>query len=137
MCGGVTFIYQGKEQTVYFPRPNAQIPVHMRTGEIQLLTWGRRQSEQGHLPLGGWARLESIKAQRWNKFFPKPVKIAVDSFMEKDLEGKSHWFILVEGQYIQGLLASYQEERRVYVVTIEPEVGNSIHDRWPRIIFSG
>ncbi|GIT34613.1 MAG: hypothetical protein Ct9H300mP4_09320 [Gammaproteobacteria bacterium] len=27
------------------------------------------------------------------------------SFMEKDPEGKSHWFDLVKGQWIQGLIA--------------------------------
>ena len=57
------------------------------------------------MPLGGWARLDSIHAGVWNRWFPKPVKIPVLSFMEKDHEGKSHWFDLVKGQWIQGLIA--------------------------------
>ena len=41
---------------------------------------------------GGWARLDSIKAGKWEYCHPKPVLIPVQSFMEKDLDKKSHWF---------------------------------------------
>ena len=48
---------------------------------------------------------------------------------------KSHWLALKEGQFIQGLVAHYNDERRIYVVTIEPDPLNKlIHDRWPRIV---
>jgi hypothetical protein len=50
----------------------------MKDGNISLLPWGRRKEQEGNLPLGGWARLDSINA----------VKIAVEAFMEK-----SHWFV--------------------------------------------
>ena len=52
----------------------------------------------------------------------------------KDHEGKSHWFDLVKGQWIQGLIAVEKQEQRLYVVTIEPELEHSIHDRWPRVM---
>ena len=58
----------------------------------------------------------------------------VKSFMEKDLEGHSHWYELTKGQWIQGLVARRRHERRIYVVTIEPELAEVIHDRWPRIM---
>lgn len=134
MCGGVAYIYHGQQQKIYFPNPQAKLPVLKKGGEVELLPWGRRCEQEGHLPMGGWARLESIKQNRWDKYFPRPVKVVVDSFMEKDIEGQSHWFPLMNGQYIQGLVAQYQQERRLYVVTVVPEHSHAVHERWPRII---
>ena len=56
--------------------------------------------------------------------------------MEKDKAGKSHWYPLTEGSYIQGLVANDRDQQRVYVVTITPEDPDQydIHDRWPRIV---
>ena len=55
--------------------------------------------------------------------------------MEKDHNKDSHWFDLEEGQFIQGLVAHYNDEQRIYVVTVEPDpLTKQIHDRWPRII---
>ncbi len=54
--------------------------------------------------------------------------------MEKDIEGKSHWFTLTSGQWVQGLLAQQGSEQRVYVVTILPEMPEAVHPRWPRIV---
>ena len=137
MCGGVTFHYDHKELTFYFPNPKAVLPVRLKSGGISLMTWGRRQEEAGSLPQTGWARLESIKAGMWDRFFPKPVKIRVDSFIEKDSLGKSHWFPMSQGHYIQGLVASLDGERRVYVVTITPTLPEqaAVYGRWPRIMF--
>ena len=57
--------------------------------------------------------------------------------MEKDHNKDSHWFDLEEGQFVQGLVADYNTEKRVYVVTVEPDpFTRQIHDRWPRIIES-
>ncbi len=107
----------------------------MKDGNISLLPWGRRKEQEGKLPLGGWARLDSINAGKWEYVQPTPVKIAVDGFMEKDHNKDSHWFDLEEGQYIQGLVAHYNDEKRVYVVTVDPDpLTRQIHDRWPRLI---
>jgi hypothetical protein len=106
----------------------------MRRGGVELLPWGRRPAQAGSLPLGSRARLETIYTGRWDRWFPVPVKLPVQSFMEKDLEGRSHWYDLTRGQWIQGLVARCRHERRVYVVTVEPELPDSIHDRWPRIL---
>jgi len=55
--------------------------------------------------------------------------------MEKDHNKDSHWFDLEEGQFIQGMEAHYNDEKRIYVVTVEPDLlTRQIHDRWPRII---
>jgi len=138
MCGGVIYTFNDARERVFFPNPYAQLPVRMRDGDIRLLPWGRRKEQAGHLPQGGWARLDSIKAGKWQRFHPVAVKIVVEQFMEKDQQRQSHWFDLAEGQYIQGLVASCPEEQRVYVVTTAVEeaakLEYAIHDRWPRII---
>jgi hypothetical protein len=138
MCDGVYFEYQGNVLRQYFPNPKAVLPVQKKDGSIILLPWGRRQSQMGNLPMGGWARLDSIYGGRWDKFFPKPLKIPILSFMEKDFEGHPHWYDLNKGQYLQGLLARDNNEQRIYVVTIESELEDSlIHSRWVRVVQNG
>ena len=134
MCCAVEFLLGEKHYKPYFPHPFATLPVLQKNGEVTLLPWGRRQSQPGNLPLGGWARLESIKAQTWQKYFARPVKIPLLSFAEKDIEGKTHWFTLGTGQFVQGLIARYDEEVRVYIVTMTPTDKNAVYDRWPRIL---
>ena len=134
MCGGVEYTHEGNKLKIYFPDPRAHLPVRTRNGNIRLIPWGRRKKQTGPLPVGGWARLESIEKGQWDRWFPKPVKIIIDQFMEKDIENNSHWFELTKGQCIQGLLARSGNDTRVYVVTIAPEMPDAIHDRWPRII---
>ncbi|MEW7978761.1 MAG: hypothetical protein G8D28_01150 [gamma proteobacterium symbiont of Phacoides pectinatus] len=134
MCGGVYYLIEGQEVRGYFPNPKALLPVKNRDGTIALLPWGRRREQVGKLPLGGWARLESIYEGRWDRWFPTPVKLMVSQFMEKDIEGNSHWYDLTPGKWIQGLVARWDNERRVYVVTITPQREDAIHERWPRIM---
>jgi hypothetical protein len=134
MCGGVLYRYQGQEIRVFFPNPKATLPVKGRHDDALLLPWGRRQQQVGQLPLGGWARLDAIYAGRWDRWFPIPVKLTIAGFMEKDIEGRSRWYDLTRGQYVQGLVARYRHEQRVYVVTITPEREDALHERWPRIL---
>ena len=134
MCGGVYYIHNGQDNRVYFPNPKALLPVATKDKKIELLPWGRRNEQSGNLPKGGWARLDSVYAGRWDKWFPIPVKIPVKQFMEKDIQGNSHWFDITKGQFIQGLIARDKYEQRVYVVTITPELEDAIHERWPRIL---
>ncbi|MHB1142266.1 MAG: hypothetical protein ACYC1T_10995 [Sulfuricaulis sp.] len=138
MCGGVKYKHEDKILTVYFPNPKAVLPVTLKQGGHELVTWGRRKEEPGKLPAGGWARLDSIKAGKWDRFIPKPVRLDVEEFMEKDTAKKSHWYPLLGGNWIQGLVAWEGDERRVYVVTIEPEKDEqrAVHNRWPRIMFA-
>ena len=132
MCGGVKFTDGGKEQTVYFPQPHAELPLQLRDGKTEKMIWGRRREERGALPVGGWARQDSIDKGIWEKYQPRPVQIVVHAFMEKDKDKVSHWFDLQPEQRIQGLIATRNDERRVYVVTINSD--NPIHDRWPKIV---
>lgn len=134
MCNGVSYNYNGEEFRCSFPDHNARLPVVRRRGGNVLVTWGRRRNEQGELPLGGWAWLDSIRAGVWNRWQPRPVRLQLRSFMEKDIQGESQWFELTSGQWVQGLLAQNGRERRVYVVIIHPEIAEAVHPRWPRIV---
>lgn len=134
MPEAVIFSYQGKMQTVYFARPGAKLPVQLANGEIRLVTWGRRQHEESGMPTGGWARLDAIHAGKWGIYLPKPVRLPIAKFMESDYEGHIHWYEVTAGQFMQGLLAREEQEFRVYIVTIVPQLLDSCHDRWPRIV---
>jgi len=72
----------------------ATLPVRKKNGQIELIPWGRRSTQEGKLPMGGSARREAIHAGRWDRFKPKPVRLAISSFMVKDFEGNSHWYDL-------------------------------------------
>ena len=135
MCGGVNFEHHGEVLKSFFPNPYAQLPLLKRDGSIELVSWGRREGQEGNLPVTGWARLDSIHSGRWDKYFPKPVRIPVIRYMEKNLEGVSKWYDLIPSQCLQGLYIQSGNERRVYVVTVEPELlERDYHDRMPRII---
>lgn len=139
MPEAVIFHYQNKAHTVYFSHAKAMLPVKLKNGELKLVTWGRRENENSEMPLGGWARLAHIKNgtdTQWNMYFPKPVKIPILKFMEKNFENKSCWYEVTKGKYMQGLLARYENEYRVYIVTIDPEDLLNCHYRWPHIIVS-
>ncbi len=134
MCGGVYYQFNKEDIRIYFPNPKAMLPVIKKDKSIILLPWGRREKQRGNLPLGGWARHESIHKGTWDKWFPTPVKIPIKQFMEKDIEGNSHWFDLTKGQFVQGLVATNRDEKRIYVVTVTPEDTAAIHHRWPRVL---
>lgn len=135
MCGGVEYQDGARTARVFFPQPEARLPVRRRDGGVAWLPWGRREDEAVALPGGGWARLESIQAGKWDRYRPRPVLIPVIRFMEKDRDGRSHWFDVPERCMVQGLLATGGGERRVYVVTVDaPEDLSPLHDRWPRLV---
>lgn len=134
MPEAIIFSYQGSMRTVYFARPQAKLPVQLANGEIRLVTWGRRQHEPGEMPIGGWARLQAIHDGKWGIYLPKPVRVPAVKFMKTDFEGHVHWYEVTKGHFIQGLLAREEQEFRVYLVTIVPELLDICHDRWPRIV---
>jgi len=137
MCGGVRFKANGDELKIYFPNPKAVLPVRKKDGSYELVAWGRRESQAGMMPRGGWARLDSVRLGKWNQYAPVPVKIDVEAFMEKDEANNSCWYELQPGEFIQGLIATLGEERRLYVVTELSELSNHKSQRWPRVLTDG
>ncbi|MCU7835733.1 MAG: hypothetical protein KZQ83_10855 [gamma proteobacterium symbiont of Taylorina sp.] len=67
MCGGVKYTINKEIIRVYFTNPQAKLPKLMNDGNISLFPWGRRKEQEGNLPLGGWARLDSINAGKYIK----------------------------------------------------------------------
>lgn len=135
MCGGIE--YQGNK--VFFPNPEARLPVRTKDGGVTWVPWGQRNlGGKITFPNGGWARLESIAQGKWKQWHPKPVQIICDRFMEKDEEKQSHWFEMEAHMVIQGLIARRGEDFRVYVVTEPPPPQYEwIHDRYPRLVRLG
>ena len=136
MCVAVRFVFDEKPRQVRFTQARARLPVLTRNWQVRLLPWGRRQQETSSLPLGGWARLQTIQSGRWDAWLPRPVKLPVDAFMETDMTGRGHWFPVTRGQYIQGLVAKQSGEQRVYVVTLDVGPEDVYFERWPRIVSS-
>lgn len=134
MCVAVCYEAENKTIITHFAQSKAILPVKTRSQEVKLIAWGRRTGERSQLPLGGWASLEAIKQGKWDHYFPQPVKISVKKFMEQDIEGRSLWFDVTGGHWLQGLLITRNSEHRVYLVTICPELPEAIFPRWPRIL---
>ena len=75
--------------------------------------------------------MNHVIAHKWKRWYPRPVIISVERFMEK----VSQWFDVDPGMAIQGLLAESDSDRRVYVVTEpSPAEFSWVHDRWPRLV---
>ena len=87
MCGGIKYTdNQNKPWTVYFPSPKAALPMIKNNCEVEWVTWGKRKEEYVHyFPNGGWARLDSIKLGKWQRFHPTPALLPVNAFMEKTM----------------------------------------------------
>ena len=110
MCGGIQY----QDQKIYFPQSDASLPVKLRHGGVTWIIWGRREEAIGKFPNGGWARLDSIKAGKWEPRHPRPVLIPAESFMKKDHDKQfigSLWHLI--------WLSKCYGEKRVYVVTEE------------------
>jgi hypothetical protein len=136
MCLAVMDIRNNEIETTYFSHPKATLPVEMEPGQMRYVAWGRRLHEKSEMPIGRYAKLESLKQGIWDQFFPKAVKIRVSNFAEANKHtDEIQWKPVIKGSYIQGVLARYEDELRVYVVAIQPPP-DSIFSRWPRILAS-
>ncbi len=135
MCNAVCYVINGKVVIVDFAQVNAMLPVIGKNkDQIIQVPWGRRKKEHGKLPLGGWASQESINNGKWDKYFPKKVKIPLIKFQESDFERDNNWFDVTAGQWIQGIFVQENEEKRVYIITLTPERSYSTYTRWPVIV---
>lgn len=131
MCSGIE--YEG--QMYLWKDPEVQLPVRLRDGSLKWVRWGERHGVQSPFFQGPCARLESIKERKWDRFSPRSVKIVMDRYMERDLKNKPYWVKAPEGAVLQGLLATWGDEQRIYVVTTEtPAEFQHVQPRWPRIL---
>lgn len=134
MCRAVKFHFDEREWESRFGHSHAKLPVLDREQQILLRPWGRRPTERGKLPLGGIARLAHIHGNRWDKFFPKPVRVIVKSFCAVDVAGNEHWHVMTKGQFLQGLYARTEKEARFYLVVQDSPPEEAEYEVWPRIL---
>lgn len=146
MCGGVGFKIKNipeKEFSKYFSQElikrfkttgevesffwhkDAVLPVKTNAG-VQLKIWGNKD-EEVKLPKTGWAKIESLKAGKWDHLHPETLDIPIEKGYEKKV-----WFDTPEGT--KGILVRKDNEERVYMITEEAneEYKNKTkHDREP------
>lgn len=134
MCIAIRYQSNKGLEATHFPSAMARLPVLNRHHAVRFIPWGRRAHQAGNLPLGGWAALQSIHDHAWDAYFPRAVRIPAVGFMEKNIEERRAWFEVTQGLCIQGLLARYDKECRLYVVTITPQACDNDFLRWPRLI---
>lgn len=143
MCGGMKYRHTDPEtgeiaeRSVYFPRPHALIPIIDDNGE-SLCQWGRREREDREfdVPQTGWARLESLEKDYWQRYSPSLVLIPALEFCEKPEGFKlSAWYPSMRpGTYLKGLKLDQQGKTFVYVITQVPRVIFRDIDRVPVIV---
>lgn len=131
MCSGV----EVDGRIITFADPAPELPVFLRNGEVRWLPWGARHGVPSPWVAGTCARLDSIRAGKWDRYRPVPVRIPVDRLMERDSRNRPYWARLAGGQWLQGLVAQVGDEQRVYVVTVDtPAEYRHVSDRWPRVM---
>ena len=139
MCAGLMFQKSdGSEFKVYFPIPLARIPFITKNGEQLEGIWGRRNKNEfkgENIPVTGWAKIESLKNGKWDKYKPEKVYIPALKYMEKDHDRNSHWFELAEKTKLIGIKLTIPDFNVIYMATRPtPKEFSHIHDRW--VMFS-
>jgi len=135
MCDGVRFQQRKEILTTLYRHERPVLPVLLKSGEERLMHWGRKHGQPGQMPYGGWAKLDAIHGGHWDRFFPIPVKIPCLYYMLIDHEGREKWYPNVMKEFLQGLIARVGHERRVYLVTVEPDIDLvDFHNHSPRMV---
>lgn len=130
MC--IAIYAEGSE--VRYGHRESRLPIVRRAGGISWLPWGRPEERMGRFPSGGWASRDSILAGKWKPWHPKPVLIRVEQFLVSSVDGDERWIELESSMALQGLLATRDDESRVFVVTVKPPAEYDwVAARWPRI----
>lgn len=135
MCEAVLYDYLGQLRKSFYTNTNAKLLVLATFERIKLITWGKRELEQNSFPIGGTLYREDIINGKYDFFFPKPVRLSVAKFHIKDNEGKKHWYEVINGLFMQGVLLNNNSELRVYVVTISPITPDASFNFWPRLLY--
>lgn len=143
MCSGIE--YRGRR--LYF-KDSPDVPLLRRDGGVEWVQWGLPYgTDLPGIPPGGCARLESVRAGKWNRLGVRPVRILCSAFMERGPgpDRAEHWSPVSELLAIQGALIVIEnkiqtnilgrERKIVYVVTepAGPDVA-PVHDRQPRLV---
>lgn len=140
MCAGVEF----NGQPIRWADSRPRLPVLMRDGSVEWCQWGRSGiSLTPDAPGGGILRLEDIRAHKWARFRPTPVKIPASAFLLLNIDDSETWHAIPPGFAIQAAAISSKELvghrvealPKVYIITIPATDDLSpLHERMPRLI---
>ncbi len=136
MCEAVLFDYLGQLRKSFFNHPLAKLPVLASFERIKFVPWGKCDLEQNTLPVGSALLREDLLNGKYDLFSPKAVRLPITKFLEKDCKRKHHWFDVVKGLFMQGVLLNYCDKLCVYVVTIKPITPDASYNSWPRLLYN-
>ncbi len=137
MCEAVLYDYLGQLRKSFFTNSIAKLPVVASFERIKFVPWGRRELEQKiDLPVGSSLLREDILNGKYDSFSPKAVRLPILKFLEKDCKGTHHWYEVIKGSFMQGVLLGYNDELRVYVITIRPITPDASYNSWPRLLYN-
>ncbi len=136
MCEAVLYDYLGQLRKSFFTNSIAKLPVLASFERIRFVPWGKRDSMLNTFPVGSTLLREDLLNGKYDSFSPKAVRLPVIKFLEKDCKGKHHWFDVVKGLFMQGVLLNYCDELCVYVVTIRPITPDASYYSWPRLLYN-
>jgi len=126
-----------REAIVKFNTPGAMLPFIDENSTARLIVWGRRRDELGDLPFGPNATLAHIEAGWWDNFNLEYVPIPYTGFMEQNFAGVYKWHknTNTNALHLQGVIASFDMERRLYIVIDKADHEKQpFHEKWPRIL---
>ncbi|MEN7429633.1 hypothetical protein VA599_02680 [Chromobacterium sp. TRC.1.1.SA] len=116
----------------------------MRDGSVEWCQWGSPgTSWTPNTPSGGLLRLEDVRAHKWARFHPKPVKVPASAFLLLNGDDSEAWLTIPPGFAIQGAaitskeLVGHRVEAlpKVYIITT-PATDDLAprYERMPRLI---
>ncbi len=110
---GVEITFNNK--TVRFESCRARLPVILKQRQV-LVPWGRRDNEEGALPVMPCIAEELLRSGAFQGFKQQLVPIVADSFRINYHGNSLVPDVIQPGQFMQGLMIELHDEKRVYVV---------------------
>ena len=113
------YLNNNKPKRSYFINPKATVPLTEKNSNlIKEMPWGRRPQQSGQLPMGGWVEYEHLSKGRYDRFFPRTVKLNVFAYLTHACDGRELWVDVLEAQWVQAVILREGQEQRAYVITI-------------------
>ena len=134
MCIALRIQEDNKTKIITFRQKMPLLPYLTNTRTLACMQWGRSPYEQGNLPIGGWAREDCVLDGKWDAWFPKKILIPVVSFCLLDFIGRSHWFDVCRGEFLQAIVAQQDHEQRLYLSIELTQRFDNLFWHWPLII---
>lgn len=122
-------------QRVSFNNPQACLPVIRKDGGIELVSWGRRETDslplELNFPVTGWAKIEDLWNKRsfWYRYRFKEARVPAYRFMLRGDTDQPYWFTLAPEEYLRAIVVIIHGQWRVYLITTEAP--RDLFERFP------